>query len=55
MVVRFMNLSKSEKDEIGEILSQATAIPKTAGESKYLKTPIGQAILRYFNLKKLTE
>lgn len=55
MVVRFMNLGKSEKDEIDEILSQATAIPKTAGESKYLKTPIGQAILRYFNLKKLTE
>jgi hypothetical protein len=55
MVVRFMNLTKSEKDEIHEILSQATAIPRTAGESKYLKTPIGQAILRYFNLKKLVE
>jgi hypothetical protein len=55
MVVRFMKLTKSEKDEIHEILSQATAIPRTAGESKYLKTPIGQAILRYFNLKKLVE
>jgi hypothetical protein len=55
MVVRFMNLTKSEKDEIHAILSQATAIPKTAGQSKYLKTPIGQAILRYLNLKKLTE
>ena len=55
MVVRFMNLTKSEKDEVHAILSQATAIPKTAGQSKYLKTPIGQAILRYFNLKKLTE
>ena len=55
MVVRFMNLTTSDKDEIHEILSQATAIPRTAGESKYLKTPIGQAILRYFNLKKLIE
>ena len=55
MVVRFMNLTRSEKDEIHEILSQATAMPRTAGESKYLKTPIGQAILRYFNLKKLVE
>ena len=55
MVVRFMNLTTSEKDEIHEILSQVKAIPKTAGESKYLQTPIGQAILRYFNLKKLVD
>jgi len=55
MVIQFMNLSKSEKDEFHEIFSQATAIPKKAGKSKYLKTPIGQAILRYFNLKTLTE
>jgi hypothetical protein len=55
MVVRFMNLSTSEKDEIYDILSRAPAIPKTATESKYLKTPIGQAILRYFNLKKLID
>jgi hypothetical protein len=55
MVVRFMNLTTSEKDEINEILSRAPAIPKSATESKYLKTPIGQAILRYFNLKKLTD
>jgi hypothetical protein len=50
-----MNLSTSEKDEIHEILSRAPAIPKTATESKYLKTPIGQAILRYFNLKRLID
>ena len=55
MVVRFMNLTTSEKDEIHEILSRAPAIPKAATESKYLKTPIGQAILRYFSLKKLIE
>jgi hypothetical protein len=55
MVVRFMNLSTSEKDEIYDILSRAPRIPKAATESKYLKTPIGQAILRYFNLKKLID
>ena len=55
MVVRFMNLTTNEKDEIHEILSRAPAIPKAASESKYLKTPIGQAILRYFNLKKLID
>ena len=55
MVVRFMNLTTSEKDEIYEILSRAPAVTRAATGSKYLKTPIGQAILRYFNLKKLTE
>jgi hypothetical protein len=55
MVVRFMNLTTREKDEIHEILSRAPAVPRTATESKYLKTPIGQVILRYFNLKKLID
>ena len=55
MVVRFMNLTTNEKDEIHEILSRAPVIPKAATGSKYLKTPIGQAILRYFNLKKLID
>ncbi|UCE82938.1 MAG: PilZ domain-containing protein [Deltaproteobacteria bacterium] len=53
MVVRFMNLTEGARDEIDQVLSQATAIPESASDSKYLKTPIGQAILRYFNLKKL--
>jgi hypothetical protein len=53
MVVRFMNLTEGAKDEIDQVLSQTPAIPESASESKYLKTPIGQAILRYFNLKKL--
>lgn len=55
MVVRFMNLTTSEKKEIHEILSRAPAIQQAVTKSKYLKTPIGEAILRYFNLKKLTE
>lgn len=50
MVVRFMNLTEGEKDEIHQFVAQAAA-PKTASESKYLNTPIGQAIRRYFNLK----
>lgn len=55
MVVRFINVSEGEKDKIRQILSQAAAIPESASDSKYLKTPIGQAILRYFNLKKLMD
>ncbi len=55
MVVRFINLTEGEKDKIHQILSQAAAIPESARESKYLKTPVGQAILRYFNLKRLME
>ena len=53
MVVRFMNLTEGEKDEIRQILTEAAALSKQVQESKYLKTPIGQAILRYFSLKKL--
>ena len=53
MVVRFINLTEGERDEIRQILADATAVSKSATESRYLKTPVGQAILRYFNLKKL--
>ena len=52
MVLRFMNLTQGERDEIHQFVAQAAALPKPAGELRYLKTPIGQAILRYFNLKK---
>ena len=50
MVVRFMNLTEGQKEEIHQLVAQASA-PKRASESEYLKTPIGQAIRRYFNLK----
>ena len=53
MVVRFINLTEGERDEIRQILAEATAVSRSATESRYLKTPVGQAILRYFNLKKL--
>ena len=52
MVLRFMNLTQGEMDEIHQFVAQAAALPKPADELRYLKTPIGQAILRYFNLKK---
>jgi hypothetical protein len=55
MVVRFINLTEADRDKVGQIVAQAATVPKPASQSKYLKTPIGQAILRYFNLKKLIE
>lgn len=55
MVLRFMNLTQGEREEIHQFVAQASAVPRPASESRYLKTPIGQAILRYFNLKKGTE
>ena len=53
MKVRFLNLSEGERDEIRQILDDATAVSQSATDSRYLKTPVGQAILRYFSLKKL--
>ena len=52
MVLRFMNLTQGEREEIHQFVAQAAAMPKPPRESRYLKTPIGQAILRYFSLKK---
>jgi hypothetical protein len=52
MVVRFMNVNERERDEIQRILADAETTPESSGESKYLKTPIGQAILKCFNLKR---
>lgn len=53
MVVRFLNITDGERDEIQQILSDASESPDSVRESRYLNTPIGQTILRYFNLKKL--
>jgi hypothetical protein len=55
MVVRFINLTDADRDEVAQIVAQAARAPKPPSQSKYLKTPIGQAILRYFNLKKLID
>ena len=53
MVVKFINMTEADRDKVGQIVAQAASVPKPPSQSKYLKTPIGQAILRYFNLKKL--
>jgi hypothetical protein len=55
MVVKFINMTEADRDEVGKIVAQAASVPKPPSQSKYLKTPIGQAILRYFNLKKLID
>ena len=55
MVVRFINLTEKERDEIHHLVTHAAAVPKPPSESKYLRTPIGQAILRYFNLKRFID
>ena len=55
MVVKFINMTEADRDKVGQIVAQAASIPKPPSQSKYLKTPIGQVILRYFNLKKLIE
>jgi len=55
MVVKFINLTEADRDKVEQIVAQAATVHRPQSQSKYLKTPIGQAILRYFNLKKLTE
>ena len=54
MVLRFINLTDAERDEIRQLLDDTTTVSRSAAESSYLKTPVGQAILRYFSLRKLT-
>jgi len=52
MVVRYLNLSEREKEDLREFLGSA---PATSENSKYLRSPIGQAILRYLDLRRLFE
>ena len=50
MVVRYLNLSDREKGDLREFLGTA---PTTSRGAKYLRSPVGQAILRYLNLRRL--
>ena len=52
MILRFMNLSGSEREEIRQILedASATSIPKK--EPRYIKSKIGQALLKHFGRKR---
>ena len=54
MVVRFMNLTKTDREEISQILQHATDNFTRAKGAKYLKTKIGQAILGHFGRKRST-
>ncbi len=52
MIVRFMNLTKTDREEIREILKDATDATRHEKGMKYLKTKIGQALLGNFTRKK---
>ncbi len=52
MVVRFMNLTKTDREEISQILQDATGDRTHEKGVKYLKTKLGQAILGHFSRKK---
>ena len=54
MIVRFMNLTKADREEIREILQTATYATRREKGMRYLGTRIGQAILGQFNRKKST-
>jgi hypothetical protein len=53
MILRFMNLSGSEREEIRQILQEATsAAPTTKKEPGYIKSKIGQVLLKHFSRKR---
>ena len=52
MILRFMNLSGSEREEIRQILEEASAAPLPQKEPKYIKSRIGQALLKHFGKKR---
>ena len=52
MILRFMNLSGSEREEIRQILEEASAAPIPKKEPRYVKSRIGQALLKHFSKKR---
>jgi hypothetical protein len=52
MILRFMNLTGSEREEIRQILEEASAAPPPQKEPKYIKSRIGQALLKHFGKKR---
>jgi hypothetical protein len=52
MILRFMNLSNSEREEIRQILEEASAEVKPKKEPRYIKSRIGQALLKHFGRKR---
>ena len=52
MILRFMNLSGSEREEIRQILEEASAASIPKKEPRYIKSRIGQALLKHFSKKR---
>lgn len=52
MILRFMNLSGTAKEEIREILQDASGPTTAEKEPKYIKSKIGQALLKHFTKKR---
>ena len=52
MILHFMNLSGSEREEIRQILEDASAAPVPKKETGYIKSRIGQALLKHFSKKR---
>jgi hypothetical protein len=52
MVIRFMNLTGSVREEIRQILHDATGAVRSENEPRYIKSKIGQSILKHFSRKR---
>jgi hypothetical protein len=52
MILRFMNLSGSEREEIRQILEEASVAGKVEKKPSYIKSKIGQALLKHFTKKR---
>ena len=52
MIVRFMNVTKTDQEEIREILHEASGAKKSEKGMQYLKTKIGKALLGNLSRKK---
>jgi hypothetical protein len=52
MILRFMNLSGSDREEIKQILLEASGAANPKNKPKYIKSKIGQALLKHFTKKR---
>jgi hypothetical protein len=52
MILRFMNLSGPDREEIKQILLDASGAVSPKKEPKYIKSKIGQALLKHFTKKR---
>ena len=52
MILRVMNLSGSDREEIKQILLEASGAANPKNKPKYIKSKIGQALLKHFTKKR---